>query len=72
MTNDERQALDEWAAQIAALEPDVSKGIITYALRLANDKRIKQADRDFAQAQVDAIRRALRRGKKPKKGTPKR
>jgi hypothetical protein len=68
MTNsDTGKALDDWADQIAALEPEVSAGLASYAKRLAGDKRLAKADRLFATAQADAIRRAIRRAKADKK-----
>lgn len=67
MTDKTPKALDDWADQIAALEPEVVDGVVSSAKRLAGDKRLKQADRDFAQAQVDAIRRAVRRAKSGRK-----
>ncbi|HUY37172.1 MAG TPA: hypothetical protein VMV69_30965 [Pirellulales bacterium] len=75
-TDPEAQAaLDAWADKIAALEPDIAAEVARVATRLAADRRIPKVDRDFAQAQVDAVRRALRRakGKPPAtaKGTPK-
>jgi len=63
-TDPEAQAaLDAWADKIAALEPDVAAGVARYAARLAADRRLGKADRDLATAQVDAIRRAVRRAK---------
>ncbi len=68
-------ALDAWADKIAALEPDVAAGVAAWATTLATDRRLSKVDRDFAQAQLDAVRRALRRakGKPPAtaKGKPK-
>jgi hypothetical protein len=64
MSNEESgKALDEWAERIAALEPDVAAGVASYAKRLAGDTRLAKADRQFAAAQADAIRRAIRRAK---------
>lgn len=59
--SESREALDEWADKVAALEPEVSNGIAAYAKRLAADRRLRKADREFAEAQVKAIRRAVRR-----------
>ena len=61
------KALDEWADRIAALEADVAAGVASYAKGLAGDKRLAKADRQFAAAQADAIRRAVRRAKAGKK-----
>ncbi len=61
------KALDEWADRIAALEADVAAGVASYAKRLAGDKRLGKPDRQFAAAQADAIRRAVRRAKAGKK-----
>lgn len=63
MDASEQQSLAEWADRVVALEREVCDGVLAGALRLAGDKRLPQADRDFAQAQADAIRRALRRVK---------
>lgn len=65
--SDPGKALDDWADRIAALEPAVSAGMASYAKRLAGDKRLAKADRQFAAAQADAIRRAIRRAKAGKK-----
>jgi len=64
MDNEELQALQLWVAEVASLEPAVREGIAAYASRLAADKRLRQADREFAQAQADAIRRGLSRSRK--------
>ena len=61
MTDENQQAIDEWAEQIANLKPEVVKGVVMYAERLATDGRLSQADRNFAKAQADAVRRATRR-----------
>lgn len=61
------KALDDWADRIAALEPEVSAGMASYAKRLAGDKRLAKADRQFATAQADALRRAIRRAKAGKR-----
>ena len=61
MDDQTRQALDEWADQVAALEPAVRKGIIASVERLAGNRRLEKADRDFAKAQADSIRGAIRR-----------
>lgn len=60
---DTKAALDAWADSVAALEPDLAAGVASYANRLAADPRLAKADRDFAKAQAEAIRRALRRAK---------
>ena len=63
-TDPEAQAaLDEWAAKVAALEPEVIRATIAYASRLAADRRLSTDDRRFAAAQADAVRRAMRRAK---------
>lgn len=67
MADETPKALGDWADQIAALEPEVVDGVVSSAKRLAGDKRLRKADRDFAQAQVDAIRRAVRRAKRGRK-----
>ena len=67
MNEDGSQAMDDWAEKVAALEPEVADGILSLTRRLAGDKRLRQADRDFAQAQVDAICRAVRRAKRGRK-----
>lgn len=60
----------EWADRIVALEPDVSAGVAAYALRMAADRRLPAADRQFAKSQAEAIRRALRRAKAKAKAKP--
>ena len=67
MVDETPQAMDDWADKIAALESEVVDGIVSSAKRLAGDKRLRQADRDFAQGQVDAIRQAVRRAKSGRK-----
>ena len=67
MVDETPQALDDWADKIAALEPELVNGIQSLAKRLASDKRLRQADRDFAQSQADAIRRAVRRARSGRK-----
>lgn len=64
-------ALDAWADKIAALEADVAAGVAAYAGRLASDRRLSADDRQFAAAQADAIRRALRRAKAKAPATKK-
>jgi hypothetical protein len=64
-------ALDDWAAQIAGLDPSTRKEILAAISRLAENRRLNKLDRDFAQAQVDAIRRALRRAGAGKKQSSK-
>lgn len=56
-------ALDAWADQIVKLESDVAAGVAAYSKRLASDRRLSAEDRQFATAQADAIRRAIRRKK---------
>ncbi|HUY36723.1 MAG TPA: hypothetical protein VMV69_28575 [Pirellulales bacterium] len=63
MKKTNHEGLDEWADKIAALEPDVPAAVARYALRLASDRRLPKDDRDFAKAQADAVRRAVRRAK---------
>lgn len=63
MNEDERQDMDDWADKIVSLEPDVIKGVLQFAQRLAIDQRLSQADRDFAQFQVESIKKARRRKK---------
>ena len=67
MIDETLHALHDWADKIAALEPEVVDGVVSSSKRLAGDNRLRQADRDFAQAQVDAIRRAARRAKSSRK-----
>jgi hypothetical protein len=71
MGDDAAEAIDEWADEIAALEPEVREGIMARALRLAANRRLLQVDREFAQAQAEAIGRALVRGKSRKRRTQK-
>lgn len=61
MPEETRHAIDEWADQIAALEPDARDGIVAFAKRLAADRRLRKSDRDFADAQAKALIRAIRR-----------
>ena len=61
MTIETQQDLDEWANNITQLEPEVVKGILSWAKELTGDKRLQKSDRDFAQTQVAAIERAKRR-----------
>lgn len=71
-TDHEAQALDAWADKIASLEPAVAAGVMSYAGRLASDRRLPADDRRFAAAQANAIRRAIRRAKgKTKPATKK-
>lgn len=58
-----KAALNGWADKIAALEPEVAAGVAAYAGRLAADRRLSADDRQFAAAQADAVRRAVRRAK---------
>lgn len=71
MDDDLRKSLDEWADQIASLEPEVRDCIVVRALRMAANRRLRKADRDSAEAQADAIGRALvrRKRKLPKRRT---
>lgn len=62
-TDESKAVMDEWADKIAALEADVSRGVMALALRMASDRRLSADDRRFAQSQADAVRRALRRAK---------
>ena len=71
MDDNARQALGAWADQIAALEPAVRKALVASIGRLANNRRLDKADRDFAKAQVDAIRRAVRRADVGNQRVPK-
>lgn len=61
--DESRAAMDEWADKIAALEADVSRGVMALASRMASDRRLSVDDRRFAKSQADAVRRALRRAK---------
>ena len=72
MDDESQQALDPWADQIAALEPEVRNGILARALRMAASRRLRKADREFAQAQAEAIGRALMRAKSGKRTARKR
>lgn len=67
MTAETQQDLDGWANNIAQLEPEVVNGIVSLAKELAGNKKLRQSDRDFAQAQVDAINRAKRRNRSRRK-----
>jgi hypothetical protein len=62
-------SLDEWAAALVAVDRD-SEGsepivkLVSEALgRLAGDRRLKTEDREFAEAQLAAIKRAARKSK---------
>ena len=55
--------LDAWANQIARLEPEVAQRVIEYARRIAST-RLPKGDREFAEAQARAVKRALRRKRK--------
>lgn len=62
--------LDEWAAALVAADRGGNEGgepvvkLVSAALRrLANDRRLKQEDREFAEAQLAAIKRAARRSR---------
>ncbi len=68
---DTTEALDDWADRIASLEPTVAAGVAEYAKRLAADRRLSKPDRQFAEAQADAVRRAIRRAKAKAKSDPK-
>lgn len=70
MSNDSKGDIDEWADKIAALEADVRDGILAKANRMAANRRLRKADRDFAHAQVEAISRAIARAKKRSKADP--
>ena len=61
------EPLDLWAAKIAALEPDVARGVVEYAQRIADNARVPKADRDLAQAQADAVKRAVAKAKRSKR-----
>ena len=61
MTDEELLALDEWGDRIASLDVATRVEILDWLARLAGDRRLANADHDFAQAQEAAIRRAIRR-----------
>ena len=61
MTEDERQAMNEWADRVVRLEEETVKYLLKVVRRLAADHRLLHADRKFAQSQVDSIRQARRR-----------
>jgi hypothetical protein len=61
---DPGEPLDVWAAKIAALEPDVARGVIKYAQGIAGNVRVPKADREVAQAQADAVKRAIAKAKR--------
>lgn len=69
--DESRAAMDEWADKIAALEADVSRGVMAWASRMASDRRLSVDDRRFAKSQADAVRRALRRAKAKARKTAK-
>jgi hypothetical protein len=58
---DTAKALDAWADQI--VEADSTAAVVAHAKRLAADRRLAKADRQFAHTQIDAVRRAIRRAK---------
>lgn len=62
-THQEESPLDQWAKQIATLEPEVAAGVVKYAKRLAADRRLAKGDRDFALAQAKAVAQAIRRAR---------
>ena len=61
------EPLGVWAAKIADLEPDLARGVIEYALGIACNRRVPKADRDFAHAQADAVKRAIAKAKRSKR-----
>ncbi len=61
------EPLDVWAAKIAHLEPDVASGVIEYAQRIAQSARVPKADRDIAQAQAEAVKRAIAKAKRSRR-----
>ncbi len=70
MDEDRQRSLDEWADQIASLEPEVRDSILARALRMAANRRLRKDDREFARAQAEAIGRAVVRMKSRKRGRP--
>ena len=70
MDNETQIALDDWADQIAKLDPAVRRGIVEAVTRLAEDSRISPTDRDFATAQAAAISRATNR-RRPTRPKPR-
>lgn len=67
MDDETQQPLDAWADTIAALESEVRKRIEARARRMATNRRLRKADREFAKAQADAIGRAVVRRKSGRK-----
>lgn len=53
--------LHDWAAEIAALEPAIRAAALDSVLGIAADRAVPAADRRFARAQAQALRRAFRR-----------
>ena len=58
MDDSEKIALREWAEQIVKLEPDVVDAVSQAARGMSGDRRLQKSDREFAQAQVQAITQA--------------
>lgn len=64
---EDETALDAWADTVAALELEVRDRIAARARRMAANRRLRKADREFAKAQADAIVRAVVRRKSGRK-----
>ena len=61
------ESLDVWATKIAALEADVARGVINHAQGIAGDRCVPKADRNFAQAQAEAVKRAMAKAKRSRR-----
>lgn len=67
MDDETQLALDVWADTVAALEQEVRDRIAARARRMASNRQLRKADREFAKAQADAIGRAVVRRKSGRK-----
>jgi hypothetical protein len=64
-----KAALDLWADQIVGLEPGIPAAVARFSQQIADNRKVPKSDRQFAQAQVEAIRRAVRRRRRKAKST---
>jgi|GEM_PF-2083825 len=56
----DKRALDEWARALVGLGESIAQDLIRSIQRLADDRRLPADDREFAQSQISALRRAIR------------
>ncbi len=60
-------SLDEWATALVSAAPDAVAGMRAVAKRLAEDSQLSADDRAFAESQLAAIQRAVRRNRQSAK-----